>query len=151
MIAEPFRWIGQPVCRVEDGHFIDDLDPLPGCKVAAIVRSPYAHARIQRIDAQAALALPGVVGVITGADVQREMRPFPVGVPVADSRYLAEDAAELVQVEYDPLPAVMDLEAAIQPGSPLLHENIGTNIANHRIFAFGDWEQALASAPRTII
>jgi 2-furoyl-CoA dehydrogenase large subunit len=180
MIAEPFRWIGQPVCRVEDerlmrgaGHFIDDLDPLPGCKVAAIVRSPYAHARIQRIDAQAALALPGVVGVITGADVQREMRPFPVGVPapiayyplavdkvrfvgepvavvVADSRYLAEDAAELVQVEYDPLPAVMDLEAATQPGSPLLHENIGTNIANHRIFAFGDWEQALASAPRTV-
>ena len=176
MTSEPFRWIGRPVCRVEDerlmrgaGHFIDDLDPLPGCKVAALVRSPYAHARIQRIDAQAALALPGVVGVITGADVQREMRPFPVGVPapiayyplavdkvrfvgepvavvVADSRYLAEDAAELVQVEYDPFPAVMDLEAAIQPGSPMLHENIGTNIANHRIFAFGDWEQALASA-----
>jgi CO/xanthine dehydrogenase Mo-binding subunit len=81
MIAEPFRWIGRPVCRVEDerlmrgaGHFIDDLDPAPGSKVAAIVRSPYAHARIQGIDAQAALALPGVVGVITGADVQRQTR-----------------------------------------------------------------------------
>src|SRR5918912_467859 len=147
MIAEPFRWIGQPVCRVEDGHFIDDLDPLPGCKVAAIVRSPYAHAHIRRIDAQAALALPGVVGVITGADVQREMRPFPVGVPapvayypmaidkvrfvgepvavvVADSRYIAEDAAERIQVDYDPLPTVMDVERALDPQCALVHENV---------------------------
>ena len=143
MEVEQFRWIGKPVSRVEDerlmrgaGRYIDDLDPFPGCKVAAIVRSPYAHAFIRNIDAEAALQVPGVVGVITGADVRREMRPFPVGVPepveyypmaidkvrftgepvavvVADTRYIAEDAAELVQVEYDLLPAVMNAEAEL--------------------------------------
>ena len=88
MEVEQFRWIGKPVSRVEDerlmrgaGRYIDDLDPFPGCKVAAIVRSPYAHAFIRSIDAEEALQVPGVVGVITGADVRREMRPFPVGVP----------------------------------------------------------------------
>ncbi len=180
MGSERFRWIGKSLPRVEDerlmrgaGRYIDDLDPFPGCKVAAIVRSPYAHARICRIDVETALRVSGVVGVITGADVRREMRPFPVGVPapieyypmaidkarfvgepvavvVADSRYIAEDAAELVHVEYDPLPAVMDVEAAIQQGSAVLHENVGSNVANHRIFSYGDWEKALQDAPHVI-
>ena len=180
MGSEQFRWIGKSLPRVEDerlmrgaGRYIDDLEPFPGCKVAAIVRSPYAHAYIQHIDVEAALQVPGVVGVITGADVQREMRPFPVGVPapieyypmaidkvrfvgepvavvVADSRYIAEDAAEHVHVEYDPLPAIMGVEAAIQPGSAVLHENVGSNIANHRIFSYGKWEKALKDAPHVI-
>jgi len=88
MDAEQFRWIGMPISRVEDerlmrgsDRYIDDLNPFPGCKVAAIVRSPYAHATIQKIDVEAALRLPGVVGIVTGAEVRREMRPFPVGVP----------------------------------------------------------------------
>src|SRR5947208_13276601 len=88
MAAEQFRWIGKPISRVEDerlmrgaGRYIDDLHPFPGCKVAAIVRSPYAHAFIRNIDVEAALQVPGVVGVITGADVRREMRAFPVGGP----------------------------------------------------------------------
>src|SRR5881392_1587150 len=88
MEAEQFHCIGKPISRVEDerlmrgaGRYIDDLHPFPGCKVAAIVRSPYAHACIRNIDVEAALQVQGVVGVITGADVQREMRPFPVGVP----------------------------------------------------------------------
>ncbi|GAC1567295.1 MAG: molybdopterin-dependent oxidoreductase [Ktedonobacteraceae bacterium] len=154
-------------------RYIDDLEPFPGCKVAAFVRSPYAHAHIRHIDVQAALQVPGVVGVITGADVRREMRPFPVGVSapieyyplainkvrfagepvavvVADSRYIAEDAAELVHVEYDPLPAVMGVEAALQPQSSVLHENVGSNIANHRIFSYGAWEQPLKDAPHVI-
>jgi 2-furoyl-CoA dehydrogenase large subunit len=94
---------------------------------------------------EAALQVPGVVGVITGVDVRREMQPFPVGVPapieyypvaidkvrfvgepvavvVADSRYIAKDAAELVHVKYDPLPAVIGVEAAIQPESVVLHK-----------------------------
>src|SRR2546421_9486017 len=94
MEAEQFRWIGKPLPRVEDerlmrgaGHYIDDLDPFPGCKVAAIVRSPYAHAYIRDIDVEAALQVPGVVGVLTGADVRREMRPFPVGVPAQIEDY----------------------------------------------------------------
>jgi 2-furoyl-CoA dehydrogenase large subunit len=180
MGAEPFRWIGKSLPRVEDerllrgaGHYIDDLSPFPGCKVAAILRSPHAHATISSIDVQEALETPGVVGVITGADVRREMRPFPVGVPapveyyplaiekvrfvgepvavvVADSRYLAEDGVERISVEYEPLPTVMDVEAAIQPGSALLHEKVGSNIANHRTFSFGDWEHILAEAPHVI-
>ncbi len=166
MEAEPFRWIGKSLPRVEDerlmrgaGHYIDDISPFPGCKVAAILRSPYAHAMIRQIDVQEALLTPGVVGIITGADVKREMRPFPVGVPapvayypvaidkvrfvgepvavvVADSRYTAEDAAERIQVDYEPLPAVMNVECALRPESPLLHEAVGSNIASHRTFSY---------------
>src|SRR5881227_1968691 len=180
MESEQFRWIGKSLPRVEDerlmrgaGRYIDDLEPFPGCKVAAIVRSPYAHAHIRHIDVEAALQVPGVVGVITGANVRQEMRPFSVGVPapieyypmaidkvrfvgepvavvVADSRYIAEDAAELVHVEYDPLPAVTGVEAAIQAESPVLHENVGSNVANHRIFSYGEWEQPLKDAPHVI-
>src|SRR5438270_13100652 len=103
------------------------MHPFPGCQVAALVRSPYAHAIIRNIDVEAALQIPGVVGVITGADVRREMLPFPVGVPapveyypmaidrvrfvgepvavvVADTRYIAGDAAGLAELEYDLLP-----------------------------------------------
>ena len=85
-------WIGKPVKRVEDarllsgrGGFIDDRDPLPNVHHAAIVRSPHAHARITGYDVRAALAMEGVVGVITGADVARLTKPFAVGVtaPVA--------------------------------------------------------------------
>ena len=180
MESEQFRWIGKSLPRVEDerlmrgtGRYIDDLEPFPGCKVAAIVRSPYAHAHIRHIDVEAALQVPGVVGAITGANVRQEMRPFSVGVPapieyypmaidkvrfvgepvavvVADSRYIAEDAAELVHVEYDPLPAVTGVEAAIQAESPVLHENVGSNVANHRIFSYGEWEQPLKDAPHII-
>jgi 2-furoyl-CoA dehydrogenase large subunit len=175
-----FRWIGKAQPRVEDerllrgtGRYIDDMAPCAGCKVAAIVRSPHAHALIRHIDVTDALQVPGVVGVITGADARRELRPFSVGVPapvayypiaiekvrfvgepvavvVADNRYIAEDAAELVQVEYEPLPTVMDLEAAIKPESALLHENVGSNIANRRIFSYGDWERILNTAPHVI-
>ncbi len=175
-----FRWIGKALSRVEDerllrgaGRYIDDMAPCAGCKVAAILRSPHAHALIRHIDVTDALKVPGVAGVITGADARRELRPFPVGVPapvayypiaidkvrfvgepvavvVADNRYIAEDAAELVQVEYEPLPAVMDLEAAIKPGSTLLHENVGSNIANRRVFSYGDWERILNTAPHVI-
>lgn len=180
MESETFRWIGKSVPRVEDerlvrggGRYIDDLSPFPGCKAAAILRSPYAHATIKSIDVQDALQVPGVVGVITGADVRREMRPFPVGVPapveyypmaidkvrfvgepvavvVADSRYIAEDAAELISVDYDPLPVVMDVEGAMHSESPLLHENVGSNIASHRTFSFGEWERHLQEAPHTV-
>jgi 2-furoyl-CoA dehydrogenase large subunit len=180
MASESFHWIGKPLPRVEDerlmrgaGHFIDDLAPFPGCKVAAIVRSPYAHAIIRRIDVEQALQISGVIGVITGTDIKREMRPFPVGVPapveyyplaiekvrfagepvavvVADTRYIAEDAAELVQVDYEPLPVVIDVEQAREVDSPLLHENVGSNIVNHRTFSFGACEQRMAEAPHVI-
>ena len=102
-----------------------------------MLRSPYAHARITRLDPTAALELPGVVGVLTGADVAELSRPFPPGstrpiphyaaahettryvgepvaVVVARDRYLAEDALELIEVEYEPLEPVLDPEAAAE-------------------------------------
>ena len=113
------------------------------------MRSPFAHARIGAIDASAALALPGVIGVVTGADVAAHSRPFgsalgpgivhhaaavdvaryvgePVCVVVARDRYLAEDAAERVLVDYEPLPVAASVEAALAEGAPLLHPALGS-------------------------
>jgi 2-furoyl-CoA dehydrogenase large subunit len=145
------------VLRVEDeallrgqGRFIDDLDPVPHARHAAIVRSPFAHTRVGAIDATAALELPGVVGVLTGEEVAALSRPFPAGVDtgvpqyaaaietaryagepvavvVAESRYVAEDAAELVLVDWDPL----------EPEERVVHG---------RSFSYGAVEEAFAAA-----
>src|SRR5213078_1015295 len=150
--------IGKSVRRVEDWHlltgrgtYIDDHPPVAGVHHAAIVRSPHAHARILGYDLGDALAVDGVVGAITGEDVLRLTKPFAVGVtapvryycaatdkarfvgePVAvvvgKSRYVAEDAADLVQVRYEPLPAVVDPERALEPDAPVLHEAVGSNL-----------------------
>jgi 2-furoyl-CoA dehydrogenase large subunit len=168
------------VLRVEDdallrgqGWFIDDLDPLPHTGVAAIVRSPFAHARIGAIDVSAALAVPGVIGVITGEDVARNSRPFasalgpaivhhaaavgvaryagePVCVVVARDRYVAEDAAELVLVDYEPLPVAASVEAALADGAPVLHEGLGSNVAGDRRFTYGDPDAAFARAAHVV-
>jgi len=170
------QWIGKPIKRVEDarlltgrGTFIDDHPPVANAYHAAIVRSPHAHARILGYDAAAALAMPGVAGVITGADVARATKPFsvgvtapihyfctatdkarfvgePVAVVIARDRYTAEDAAEHVVVNYEPLPVVVDPEAALEPGAPILHEAVGTNLAGHRRLVYGDPERAFAEA-----
>ncbi len=169
-------WIGQPVKRVEDarllsgrGNFIDDLTPCANVHHAAIVRSPHAHARILGYEVSAALAMEGVVGVITGEDVARLTKPFsvgvtapasyyslatdkarfvgePVAVVVARNRYLAEDAAEAVIVRYEPLPAVVDVERALEPDAPVLHEAVGSNLAGHRRLVYGDPDRAFAEA-----
>ena len=160
-VTEP--WVGRSVLRVEDdallrgeGRFLDDLAPVPHSCHAAIVRSQLAHARIE-VDASAALGLPGVVGVLTGADVAALSRPFPAGIEtgtpqyavaidtvryvgepiavvVARDRYLAEDAAELVEVDYDPLGAVLDPVAA------------AANAVHDRTFSYGDVDGAMAQA-----
>jgi 2-furoyl-CoA dehydrogenase large subunit len=169
------QWVGQPLKRIEDprlltgrGVFVADL-PLREPYAAAILRSPHAHARIRSIDASAALLAPGVAGVITGADVLAHTKPFavgvqapvkyyclatdkarfvgePVAVVVARDRYLAEDALDLIQVEYEPLPAVVDPEDALKPGAPILHENVGSNEACHREIVYGDVDGAFAGA-----
>jgi len=166
--------------RVEDGpllcgqgQFLDDLDPMPGALVAVVVRSPHPHARIRGIDVSRALAAPGVAAVIGPADVAARLRPFslsvktpmpyypaatdrvrfvgePVAVVVAADRYLAEDAAELVRVDYEPLPAVTETDAALQPGAPLLHPEAGTNVATDRTFSFGPVEEAFGTAPHVV-
>jgi 2-furoyl-CoA dehydrogenase large subunit len=176
MSEEPPGWIGRRVARVEDarlltgrGRFIDDHPPIGDIHAATIVRSPHAHARIMGYDVSAALRMEGVVGVVTGEDVARFTRPFPVGVTapvhyycaatdkvrfvgepvavvVARSRYLAEDAADAVGVEYEPLPAVVDVERALEPDAPILHEAVGTNLAGHRRLVYGDPDRAFAEA-----
>jgi 2-furoyl-CoA dehydrogenase large subunit len=170
------RWIGRSVKRIEDGRlltgrgtFIDDHPPIPNIHHAAIVRSPHAHARILGYDVSAALRMEGVVGVVTGEDVAKATRPFsvgvtapihyfcaatdkarfvgePVAVVVARDRYLAEDAAAAVVVNYEPLPAVVDPEKALEPDAPVLHEAVGTNIASHRRLVYGDPDQAFRDA-----
>src|SRR5919199_4500941 len=88
-------WVGQSLKRTEDprlltgtGHYIDDLEPVPGLVHAAIVRSPHAHARVISVESSAARALPGVLGLLTGDDVRRLSRPFPLAVD-APLRYYA--------------------------------------------------------------
>jgi 2-furoyl-CoA dehydrogenase large subunit len=169
------QWVGQSLKRIEDprlltgrGVFVADL-PLRAPCAAAILRSPHAHARIRSIDASAALLAPGVAGVITGADVLAHTKPFavgvqatvkyyclvtdkarfvgePVAVVVARDRYLAEDALDLIQVEYEPLPAVVDPEDALKPGAPILHESVGSNEACHREIVYGDLDGTFAGA-----
>jgi 2-furoyl-CoA dehydrogenase large subunit len=172
--------VGRSALRVEDdallrgqGWFIDDLDPLPNTGVAAVVRSPFAHARIGHVDVSAALALPGVIGVVTGAEVAAHSRPFasalgpglihhaaavdvaryvgePVCVVVARDRYIAEDAAERVLVDYEPLPVAASVEAAMATDAPLLHPLLGSNVVSDRAFSYGDAGGAFAGAAHVV-
>ncbi len=172
-------WVGKSLPRKEDaplltgrGRFMDDLEPVAGMRHAAILRSPHPHARIRGIDTSAAEKLPGVIGVVTGAQiaqvagiipsvVRSKMRfqvcattkarysGEPVAVVVAVDRYVAEDALELIEVDYEPLPGVAHLDDAIAPGAPLLFEEAGTNIAQQREFKYGDPDGAFARADRT--
>ena len=155
------------------GEFVDDLR-VAGCLHAAFLRSPHAHARIRAIDGAAARRAPGVVGVYTAADLGSAGGPVPVyathpalprpcgvrplaadrvrfvGEPVvmviADDPYRARDALELIAVDYDPLPAITDVEAALAPGAPLLHEELGTNVAAEWRQRSGDPDAAFRTA-----
>ena len=172
--------MGQSLPRVEDaalltgrGRYIDDLGAMPGTLHAAILRSPHAHAVITSIDVARAAALPGVAAVLTGADLRAitaslvvgvkapvECWPIaadrvryvgePVAIAIAADRYLAEDALDLIDVRYAPLPAVIDPLAALQPGAPLLHEGFPGNLASDRSFIYGDPDAAFADAAHRI-
>jgi 2-furoyl-CoA dehydrogenase large subunit len=170
------RSLGVPLLRKEDpallsgrGRYADDLPVPAGTLHAHVIRSPHAHAEIVRIDARAALALDGVWAVITGEDVRKLSDPFlialkapidqwslavervryvgePVALVVADTRYLAEDAAEHVEIEYAPLPAVLDPRAACEKSAPLLHPAATSNEISVRKFSYGDTARAFAQA-----
>ncbi|MBZ0146524.1 MAG: molybdopterin-dependent oxidoreductase, partial [Pseudorhodoplanes sp.] len=174
------NWCGQSVERVEDaalltgrGRFVDDLGVKPGTLHAAMLRSPHAHALIRNIDIDAARRAPGVAAILTGDDVKAlsaslvvgvkapiECWPIavdrvryvgePVAIAVATSRYLAEDALDLIDVDYDPLSAVVDPLAALDPMQPILHEGLCSNLASDRSFRYGDPERALADAARRV-
>ncbi|MBI4466365.1 MAG: xanthine dehydrogenase family protein molybdopterin-binding subunit [Acidobacteria bacterium] len=137
------------------GHYVDDLS-LPGQLYAAILRSPHAHARLRKIDRSAAERAAGVVAVITGEDIRGVLGTIPVAaalpelkvpphyplaidnicyvgepvaVVVADDRYRARDAVDLIEVDYEPLPAVTDPEKALEKSSPRVHEQFKDNQA----------------------
>jgi carbon-monoxide dehydrogenase large subunit len=172
------KLIGASVRRLEDPRlltgqstFVDDLEPRRMVHVA-MRRSDQAHARIARIDVEAARQASGVVAVVTAEDLKSvlplqarsRMRGYyatplralahgkvryvgePVVAVVAESRYLAEDAAELIEIEYEPLPVATDAEQAAADGAPLLHEEAGSNVIVAREFARGDVEMDLAQA-----
>lgn len=172
-------FVGRRVRRKEDlglitgsSRYVDDIE-LAGKSYVAILRSPYAHAKIKAINSGQARGLPGVLDVITGAEVKKTCNPMPyliklpfmktvecyplavgkvrfVGEPVAavvaKSRYLAEDALEKIQVEYDKLPPLLDAETAMNNSVNLLYEEWGTNIRIQHTISGGDVEQALQGA-----
>jgi carbon-monoxide dehydrogenase large subunit len=156
-------WIGQRVTRKEDRRLVTGqgqyLADLPAARTLHLmfVRSQRAHALIRDIDVAAARALPGVVAIVTGADIRDCIKPFPVpsvtpragqqyptfwplavdkvkfhGEPVAAivaiDRYIAEDAAELVEVSYEDLPVMRDMERALDPGAPRVHPDFPSNL-----------------------
>ncbi len=156
------------------GHFVDDLR-LAGTLHAAFTRSAHAHAKIRGIDTSAARALPGVHAVLTFADLpEPAQRRFsllvpnpaitqlfmpqalaedgvcyvgePIAMVVADTRYIAEDAASLVDVDYEVLPAASDCRAALAPGAPLVHAGTTSNLAARVPFSHGDNDAAFAKA-----
>lgn len=155
-----------------EGLFVADID-LPGLAHAAILRSPHAHARLVQVDANAARAQPGVLATLTFHDLGpdaallpmlvphaalRPRMPYPlaaekvlyvgqpVAVVVAEDAYAAEDALELIAVEYEPLPAVTDAEASLEPGAPLLHEGADSNLTAAVTQRVGDPERAFTEA-----
>lgn len=178
------RVIGKPRRTLESarmvrgaGHFIADLQ-LPGMLHVALVRSPYAHARIVSTDVSGAWEVPGVVAVLTGEEAAarsgpvfslaeipdppipvhqyplayRKVRLVGEGVVAvaAESRYAAEDACERIVVEYEPLPVVATPEAALAPGASLVHEELGSNVIMHRHLKWGDCDGLFARADHVV-
>ena len=175
------KYVGQRVKRTEDprlikglAHYVDDIR-LPDTLHVAFVRSVYAHARINSIDASEALKTPGVVAVYTGKDVAKigpvpcasalpdlkvpdyrvlaQDKVFFVGHPiaavVATDAYIARDALDLVAVDYEDLPAVVDVEEAAKGGT-VIHESFGDNIAYKLTAGEGDIDAALAASDRVL-
>ncbi|HWO73437.1 MAG TPA: xanthine dehydrogenase family protein molybdopterin-binding subunit, partial [Dehalococcoidia bacterium] len=169
------KFVGEPVRRREDPRlitgkatYVDDVK-LPGMLHMAIVRSTHAHARLVNVDVSRARAAPGVVLVLTGADVKAASDMMPtahqpgmnsatryaladgtvrfvgegIAAVIATDRYKAADAADLVEVEYEDLPVVTDARRALEPGSPVIHSEFGTNLCVN--IPMGDKEAADAA------
>ena len=180
MSATPFRFVSTDRRVREDrrfvvgkGRFAADV-ALAGTRHVAVVTCPHPAARIIAIDKAEALAMPGVHYVLDGRELAAATQPLLAGldtpkVPrrplavdvarysgewvaavVADTRALAEDAAELVRVDYEPLPFVLDGEEAYAPGSPLVHADHGSNVLLDRTFVWGEVEQDFADSPHRL-
>jgi carbon-monoxide dehydrogenase large subunit len=163
-----------------NGLFIDNME-LPSMAHCLFLGSPYAHARIKKIDVRRALKKPGVITVITGHELIKKTNPLPatadftrkgwqwrsptiyplaiekvrfhgepVAAVIADHPYIAMEAADLVSVEYEPLPHVLEATEAMKKGAPLVYEEWGDNIQLQGTFNYGQVDQAFAEADRTL-
>jgi carbon-monoxide dehydrogenase large subunit len=183
-LVKPERklWMGQPIKRKEDprlirglGKFVDDVK-LPKMVYAAILRSPYAHAKIRKVNVARAKRVPGVICVLTGDEVAESTDPFlqispapankmkdyclavkkvrfvgePVAAVAAETRAIAEDALELIEVEYELLDHVLDARRALEKNSPVLHEEAGSNLVYNGVWDYGDIEGAARKAERVV-
>ncbi|WP_395109434.1 xanthine dehydrogenase family protein molybdopterin-binding subunit [Actinomadura sp. SCN-SB] len=177
----PAGEVGTPRRRSEDARLItgrtrwtDNIQP-QGTLHVAFLRSPHAHARISGVDVEQARGRPGVVAVLTGADLAEEQGSLPcawpvtedikipdhpplavdevrfvgepVAIVVARDRYTAVDALEEIDVDYEPLPAVVDMERAVEQADGLVHESLGTNESYTWVFENGDMDAAMRDAP----
>ncbi len=154
--------------------YVDDLK-LVGMLSMVVVRSPHAHARLKAVRLDKARRAPGVVAVLSAEEIEGQIGTLPCGAPathvpvhpvlakgkvrfvgepvavvVADSVYRAQDAAELVEVDYEPLPAVIDMEKALSPGAPLVHEEFGTNLCHKVETPTAPFEEAALKADKVI-
>ena len=173
VVGAPLKRKEDPRLLRGDGRYLADLKA-HGMLAAVVVRSPHPHAWIRSVDASAARADQRTLAVLTAADLpelpplpcidaEETTRPFnqrvlasdkvryvgePVAVVVAADRYVAEDLAELVVVDYEPVPAVADAERAMEPGAPILHEE--TNVCDTLEYKIGDPDAAFESAPHVL-
>ncbi|HKW04970.1 MAG TPA: xanthine dehydrogenase family protein molybdopterin-binding subunit [Nitrososphaerales archaeon] len=174
--------IGKAIKTKEDsrfirgnGRYVDDVR-LPNICYAMILRSPYPHAKIRRIDFSKALSIPGVIDVLSSQDVVRMSDPLsqmtvppasnvkdypiavekaryvgePIAVVVAESRYIAEDALEEIDVEYELIEPVTDARKALSSSEILVHETIGTNVMGHIKYEYGNIDKAMSEADRVL-
>ncbi len=177
-IGRSLKRFEDPRLLVGEGRFIDDMQ-LPGMLHAVVLRSPHAHARVLSVEASSAAGQPGVITVLTARELDGEVRDIPrrvvedlsgvelpehpvlavdrvcyvgqpVAIVVAESLALAEDAAEHVEIAYEPLPPVVDLRAASEAGATLLHEETGTNLGLRLQLGRGDVDAAFAAADHVV-
>ena len=177
-IGQPIKRFEDPRLLTGHGTFVDDLQ-LPDMLSAVVLRSPHAHAHMRAIDTSAARRLPGVVQVLTAHDLDGMVQDIPprptpelegiavpehpvlarhkvcyvgqpVAVVVAHDRYLARDALDRIEVDYQPLPPIMDSWDAAQEAATPIHEAFGTNVAMHIREGRGDLQAAFAQADAII-
>ena len=173
IIGARIKRVEDPRLLTGGGAFADDR-VTPGALHVAFRRSDHAHARIKRIDCSAARAVAGIVGIFIGEDLERLVKPIvatsrmknyyatpinvlarrkvryvgePIVAVLGESRYVAEDALDLIEIAFEPLGDVVDPEKAVRPDAPLLHEEAGSNVLVSREFVRGDVDATFAGAP----
>ncbi|MBQ8105320.1 MAG: xanthine dehydrogenase family protein [Afipia sp.] len=184
VLDRPNSYIGKTVPRPNlarlmrgRGQYVSDMS-LPRMAHAVFLRSPYAHAKILKIDATEAKAMPGVIAIVTGAELAKVISPWvgvlshlkglksapqhaiavdracwqgeAVAAIIATSRALAEDAAELVSVDYEELVPVTDMRTALDPGTPVIHSDLGDNLAFERNLDAGAVDQAFRDSDEVV-